>query len=241
MQKPVVVLASLTLIVCGCSGSQSSDGSTVPTLGSMSAPQVDLPALFGDSVGFSLENYDLQGEDSPSGVGSNQELTEQQIHNEIQRIIMNGGTVGGPNGQLTLSGSMPPQYAPLPTQPGPTQTLNTIPVPPQNLGQQQNSPNTTETTVSKVDCSIEVLQRVGGNSIGTNTVGYTYILSAVGPPEVTVFIKVKWSNKVEYSTLTFNDDGLAGAVFTTANSRTPIVVAYSDPALSADSLSCSSV
>lgn len=241
MYKPVVVLTALTLIASGCSSSQSSDKTTVTTLGSLSTPRVDLPALFGEPVGFSLENYDLQGEGSPSGVGSNQELTEQQIHNEIQRIIMNGGTVGGPNGQLTPSGSIPPQYAPLPTQPGPTPTVNTSPVPPQNNGQQPNSPNTTEPTVSPVDCSLDVIQRVGGNSIGTNTVGYTYILSALGPPETTVFIKVKWSNKVEYSTLTFNEDGLAGAVFSTANSRLPIIVAYSDPALSVDSLSCSSV
>jgi hypothetical protein len=241
MHKPLLVLAALTVIACGCSSSQSSDKFTVTTLGSMGTPQVDLPALFGEPVGFSLENYDLQGEGLPSGVSSNEEPTDQQIHNEIQRIIMNGGIVGGPNGQLTPSGSTPPQYAPLPTQPGPTQTVNTIPVPPQNIGQQQNSPNTTESTVSRVDCSLEIVQGVGVNGIDANSVGYTYILSAIGPPEFTVFIKVKWSNKVEYSTLTFNQDGLAGAVFSTANARPPIIVAYSDPALSADSLSCASV
>jgi hypothetical protein len=241
MPKPVVVLIALTMIACGCSGSQGLDQSTVTTLGSAGVPQVDLPSLFGDPVGFSLENYDLQAEDFLSGGGSNQEPTTQQIHNEIQRIIMNGGIVGGPNGQLTPSASIPPQYAPLPTQPGPTQTVNTIPVPPQNIGQQQNSPNTTESTVSRVDCSLETVQGVGVNGIDANSVGYTYILSAIGPPEFTVFIKVKWSNKVEYSTLSFNQDGLAGAVFSTANARPPIIVAYSDPSLNTDSLSCASV
>ena len=249
MLKPVVVLIALTMITCGCSGSQGLDQSTVTTLSSatvttlssVGVPQVDLPSLFGDPVGFSLENYDLQAEEFLSGGGSNQEPTTQQIHNEIQRIIMNGGIVGGPNGQLTPSASIPPQYAPLPTQPGPTQTVNTIPLPPQNTSPQQNSPNTTEATVSSVDCSLEIVQGVGVNGINANSIGYTYILSAIGPPEVTVFIKVKWSNKVEYSTLTFNQDGLAGAVFSTATARPPIVVAYSDPALSADSLSCVSV
>jgi hypothetical protein len=239
--KSFLALAVLVVLASGCSTSQNAEVSTSTALGSTDSPVIDLPALFGDPVGFSLENYDLQGEGSPSGVSSNEELTEQQIHNEIQRIIMNGGIVGGPNGQLTPSGSTPPQYAPLPTQLGPTQTVNTIPVPPQNIDQQQNSPNTTESTVSPVDCSLEIGQGVGVNSIGTNIVGYTYILSAIGPPEFTVYIKVKWSNKVEYSTLTFNQDGLAGAVFPTANARPPIIVAYSDPALSTDSLSCASV
>ena len=241
MRKSCLVLPVLVVLASGCSTSQTAEVSTSTALGSTDSPLIDLPALFGDPVGFSLENYDLQQENSVSGVGSDQEPTKQQIHNEIQRIIMNGGIVGGPNGQLTPSGSTPPQYAPLPTQPGPTQTINTIPVPPQNIGQQQNSPNTTESTVSPVDCSLEVVQDVGVNGIDTNSVGYTYILSAIGPPEFTVFIKVKWSNKVEYSTLTFNQDGLAGAVFSTANARLPIIVAYSDPALSADSLSCASV
>jgi hypothetical protein len=241
VHKSCVGFVVLAVIASGCSTPQNAGVSTSTTLGSSDSPLIDFPALFGDPIGFSLENYDLQGESSVLGVDSDQEPTKQQIHDEIQRIIMNGGIVGGPNGQLTPSGSTPPQYAPLPTQPGPTQTVNTIPVPPQNIGQQQNSPNTTESTVSRVDCSLEVVQDVGVNGIDASSVGYTYILSAIGPPETTVFIKVKWSNKVEYSTLTFNQDGLAGAVFSTANSRQPIIVAYSDPALSADSLSCSSV
>ena len=241
MRKPLVVLAALTMIACGCSSTEGSDKSTVTTLGFNGAPQVDLSSLFGNPVGFSLENYDLQEENSASGVSSDQEPTEQQIHDEIQRIIMNGGIVGGPNGQLTPSGSTPPQYAPLPTQPGPNQTINTSPVPPQNIGQQQNSPNTTESMLSSVDCSLEVIQGEGVNGVGGNTVGYTYILSAIGPTQSTVFIKVKWSNKVEYSTLTFNKNGKAGAIFSTTNARPPIVVAYSDPSLSAASLSCSSI
>jgi hypothetical protein len=241
VRKSCLVLAVLVVLASGCSTPQNAEVSTSPTLGSTNSPVIDLPALFGDPVGFSLENYDLQGGHSASGVGSDQEPTKQQIHDEIQRIIMNGGIVGGPNGQLTPSGSTPPQYAPLPTQPGPNQTINTSPVPPQNIGQQQNSPNTTESTLSSVDCSLEVIQGEGVNGVGGNTVGYTYILSAIGPTQSTVFIKVKWSNRVEYSTLTFNEDGRAGAIFSTANARPPIVVAYSDPALSAASLSCSSI
>lgn len=236
VHNPRVVLVALAVLATGCSTTQGSEMPTSTTMASSEAPPVDLSALFGDPVGFSLENYDLEGATGIGGADSAQQLSDQQIHDEIQRIIMNGGIVGGPNGQLTPSGSIPPQFAPLPTQPGPSPTMNTSPVPPQNTFQQQVSPNSTETPIPSVDCSLRVVQGVGVAGIS-----YTYVLSAIGPKLLTLYIKVKWSNKVEYSTLTFDQEGSAGAVLSATNPRPPVVVAYSDPALSADSLSCSSV
>ena len=237
VHNPRLVFVALVVLATSCSTTQGTEMPISTTVASPEAPPVDLSALFGNPVGFSLENYDLEGATGIDEADSAQQLNDQQIHDEIQRIIMNGGVVGGPNGQLTPSGSIPPQFAPLPTQPGPdpNPSMNTSPVPPQNTFQQQISPDSNGTIIPSVDCSLRVVQGVGFAGIS-----YTYVLSAIGPKLLTLYIKVKWSNKVEYSTLTFDQEGSAGAVLSATNPRPPVVVAYSDPALSTSSLSCSS-
>ena len=234
MYKTCLALIAVSLTVTGCTTSKNAEVATSTIPPTANPQSVDLSSLFGDPVSFALENYDLESTRGGTELDPSQQYSDQQMHNEIQRIILNGGIVGGPNGQLTPSGSIPAQLAPLPTQPAPIP--NTIFVPPQSNGTQPVSPEIEESEVSPVDCSLEIVQGVTENGSG-----YLYIVSAVGPSLSTLFIKVKWLNKTEYSTLTLNQKGEGGTVLLTSSPRPPIIVAYSDPALSADSLSCSSV